>query len=74
VQEYVANGKWCERNGVVVDLTMPFGSKVSSETSYYTTFEPAVSFRYSHDEALFLSIKTRNHGPWTEVERKGNTE
>ncbi len=65
---------WCERNGVVVDLTMPAGSKVFSEASFYTTVDPAVSFRYSHDEALFISIKTRNDGPWTDVERKGITD
>ena len=65
---------WCERNGVVVDLTMPVGSKVFSEAAFYKTIEPVVNCRYSSDEALFLSVKARNDGPWTDEEREGITK
>lgn len=65
---------WCEHRDTVVDLTMPVGSRVFSRATYYKTIQPDVTNRYSIDDALFLSIRTRHDGPWDESERKGYAE
>ncbi len=65
---------WCERFGMVVDLTMPVGSRVVSRATFYQTIQPDNTNRYSPDDALFLSIRTRHDGPWDESERQGYAE
>ncbi len=62
---------WCERHDMVVDLTMPVGSRVFSRATFYDTIQPNVTNSYSPDDALFLSIRTRHDGPWSEAERQG---
>ncbi|TWU49317.1 alpha/beta hydrolase [Rubripirellula reticaptiva] len=65
---------WCEHRDTVVDLTMPVGSRVFSRATYYKTIQPDVTNRYSIDDVLFLSIRTRHDGPWDECERQGYAE
>lgn len=65
---------WCEHRDVVVDLAMPIGSRVISKATFYETIQPDVTNRYSIDDALFLSIRTRHDGPWDESERQGYAE
>ena len=57
-----------------VDLTMPVGSRVLSRATFYKTIQPDITNRYSPDDALFLSVRTRHDGPWDESERQGYAE
>jgi hypothetical protein len=62
---------WCERRDVVVDLTMPLGSRQIPRDRYYEAFKPESMMTYSADEALFLSVKAGHHGPWSDLDRRG---
>ena len=65
---------WCERGDVIVDLAMHPKVRVIDRHTYYRTIQPEVSNKYSPDDALFLSIRTRHDGPWDESERQGYAE
>jgi hypothetical protein len=60
---------WCELGDQVADLAQPVGARLVPRESYYRVIRPEVSRRYTLEEALVLSIRTRNHGPWTESEQ-----
>ena len=60
---------WCERGGLVVDLTMPVPARVIEREQYYRVIRPEVSKVYSSEDALLLSVKNGHHGPWDESEQ-----
>lgn len=60
---------WCEREGVVVDLALPVGSRIIERERYYKSAQPQVSKLYSSEDAILLAIKNRHDGPWDETEQ-----
>jgi hypothetical protein len=60
---------WCEREGVVVDLALPVGSRIIERERYYKSAEPQVSNVYTSEDAMLLAIKNRHDGPWDETEQ-----
>ena len=60
---------WCERDGVVVDLTMPAGSRRIARERYYQSLQPQSMTVYSFKDAVVLSAKTGHQGPWDESEQ-----
>ena len=60
---------WCELEEIVVDLSLPVGSRIIDRQRYYRSAKPQVSKVYSSEEALLLSIKNRHDGPWEEAEQ-----
>ena len=60
---------WCERGDIVVDLTLPFGSRIIQREWYHSVFKPDVRKMYSSSDALTLSIKNGHQGPWDESEQ-----
>ena len=57
---------WCEREGFVVDLALPAGSRIVAKEAYYRAGKPEVRRLYSADEALELALRNRHDGPWEE--------
>jgi hypothetical protein len=60
---------WCEREGFVVDLAMPVGTRIIERERYYRFAQPQISKIYSPKDAMLLAIKNRHHGPWDETEQ-----
>lgn len=63
---------WCERDDVVVDLTMPVGSRRIPQARYYETLKPESLTVYPSNHALILSIRTGHQGPWSQSERQSH--
>ena len=63
------NHAWCERGGLVVDLAMPIGARITERETYYRVIKVEISKVYSSDDALIVSIKTGHNGPWDESEQ-----
>ena len=60
---------WCEREGIVVDLALPVGSRIIDRERYYKFAQVEVSTLYSSEDAMILSIRNRHDGPWDETEQ-----
>ncbi len=64
---------WCEGNEIVIDLAMPVGARIIEREQYYRVIKPEVSRRYSSEDAIVLSIRTKHDGPWDESEQLDKT-
>lgn len=55
---------WCEREGFVVEMTLPEAHRIIAKETYYRTTKPEVRRVYSGEEARDLAMKHRHDGPW----------
>jgi hypothetical protein len=63
---------WCEREGFVIEMTLPEAHRIIARETFYRTTKAEVHGTYLAEEARDLALKHRHDGPW-EVER-GNGE
>ena len=56
---------WCEKNGLVIDLTIGIDltNNISTEY-YYQSTQAKVEARYSSDKTLIQMLKNKHWGPW----------
>ncbi len=55
---------WCEREGFVVEMTVPEAHRIIAKETYYRTTKLEVRKIYSGEEARDLALKDRHDGPW----------
>lgn len=64
---------WCEREGYVIEMTLPMEHRVIARKTYYRTTKAEVRRSYSGEEARLLALRHRHDGPWDEDEQTNGT-
>jgi len=59
---------WCEREGFVLDMTLPVEHRTIAKEAYYRTAKVKVRKTYSAEEARDLASRHKHDGPWNEEE------
>jgi hypothetical protein len=55
---------WCEREGFVVEMTLPEAHRMIAKETYYRTTKAEVRRSYSGEEARDLALRNKHDGPW----------
>ena|GEM_PF-2991333 len=55
---------WCEREGFVVEMTLPEPHRIIAKETYYRTSKAEVRRSYSGEEACDLAVKHKHDGTW----------
>lgn len=55
---------WCEREGFVVEMTLPEAHRIISKETFYRTTKAEGRRSYSGEEARDLALRHKHDGPW----------